>query len=197
MPTTPNIGLNVPALGSNNWGGPLNYNFSQIDLFLSGLLPLPGLEVGGNLVVTGSITAGQFIGLSGGAFLTAALFDQPNGIPQLDGSGKIPASLLPGGGHPEVVPFSNTPVFDGSTTSSFRMTLTGNVTASTFVNGLKGQNLVVFRIVQDGTGGRTFVWPSNVRNAGVINPGVGAISMQLFAVDTDGSLDAVSPMMYS
>jgi hypothetical protein len=77
------------------------------------------------------------------------------------------------------------------------MTLTGNVSSSLFINGLIGPSIIVFRIVQDGTGGRTFAWPANVRNGGSINSAASSISMQMFAVDVDGSLDAVGPMMWS
>lgn len=44
---TPNIGLQLPPFGSNNWNVPLNYNFTQLDLMLSGNLTIPGLSVSG------------------------------------------------------------------------------------------------------------------------------------------------------
>jgi hypothetical protein len=97
----------------------------------------------------------------------------------------------------QTVTYSATPVFNASLGGAFNLTLTGNVTSSTFTNGLSGPVLVSFRIIQDGTGGRTFVWPSNVRNGGVISPAANARSVQLFMLQTDGSLDAVSTMMYS
>ena len=96
-----------------------------------------------------------------------------------------------------VVAFSATPVFDASQAQEFKITLTGNVTAPTFINGTDGPALIAFRIVQDGTGGWTFAWPANVRNGGEINPDANSVSLQLFAVDTDGSLDAVGPMMWT
>jgi hypothetical protein len=196
MPVTPNIGLNTPIIGSNQWGQPLNYNFSQLDLFLSGQIPIPGLAVDGDVSVTGTITAGAFSGLDGAVFLTSALFDVPNGIPQLNGAGIIPAALLPTQGI-DTVAFSPTPTFNAADGAGFKITLTGDVTSSTFANGTEGPALVVFRIVQDGAGGHAFTWPSNVRNGGSVNPGANARSIQIFTVDSDGSLDAATPMMYS
>ena len=38
---TPNIGLEIPAAGSQNWNLPLNYNFNLLDLLLGGVNPLP------------------------------------------------------------------------------------------------------------------------------------------------------------
>lgn len=66
------------------------------------------------------------------------------------------------------VAFSPTPVFDCSTANPihavFALTLTGNVTSSTLINVRQGQ-LVTFQLNQDGTGGHTFVWPTNVTGA--------------------------------
>lgn len=41
---TPNIGLEIPAYQQTNWQIPLNYDLSQLDLYLSGNLPLPALS---------------------------------------------------------------------------------------------------------------------------------------------------------
>jgi hypothetical protein len=195
MSVTPNLGLQLPPIGSNNWGVPLNYDFAQLDAFLSGGRALPALTVAGDVTIGGTVTAGAFAGLDG-TFLTSALFNQPNGIPQLNGAGKIPPGLLPSQGI-SIVAFSATPVFNAQNGSQFKITLTGNVTSSTFTNGATGPGLVAFRVVQDGTGGRVFTWPANVRNAGEINDAANAVSIQLFAPDVDGSLDSVGPMQYS
>lgn len=61
---TPNIGLQIPPTGSNNWYIPLNYNFSKLDQLLSGNLKLPALSVG-------TITADSYLGPSGSGFATA------------------------------------------------------------------------------------------------------------------------------
>ena len=105
-------------------------------------------------------------------------------------TGVIPSGVV-------LVSYSSTPTFDASRGLEFKITLIGNVSSSLFINGAIGPSLIVFRIVQDGTGGRTFAWPANVRNGGSINSAASSISMQMFAVDVDGSLDAVGPMMWS
>lgn len=68
---TPNIGLQIPATGSNNWYIPLNYNFSKLDQLLSGNLPLPALSVTNDVHIGGNLYANQFIGPSGSSFATA------------------------------------------------------------------------------------------------------------------------------
>jgi hypothetical protein len=73
---TPNIGLEIPANGSNNWNIPLNYNFNRLDQLLSGQLSLPGLSVSGNVTVTGSVTANSFIGAGGAGLATASIASQ-------------------------------------------------------------------------------------------------------------------------
>jgi hypothetical protein len=97
----------------------------------------------------------------------------------------------------DIVAFSATPVFDATLGRVFKLTLTGNVISSTFINNTSGYSIVGFRLVQDATGGRAFMWPTNVRNGGVVNPAANARSIQLFVLDTDGSLDAAGPMTYS
>lgn len=96
-----------------------------------------------------------------------------------------------------VVPYSATPVFNASLGQEFKIVLTGNVVSSTVINTTTGPAILAFRIVQDPTGGRVFTWPASVRNAGTIDATSNARSLQLFAVDQDGSLDAIGPMMYS
>lgn len=95
------------------------------------------------------------------------------------------------------VPFSATPIFDATTASGFKITLAGDVTSSSFINGLFGPTIVYFRIVQDGAGNHEFTWPSNVRGGGVVSPSPSITSIQAFAVDSDGSLDAIGPMYYA
>lgn len=105
-------------------------------------------------------------------------------------SGVVPSGIV-------IVPFNPNPIFDASKGLEFKLTLTANASSSTFTNGTLGPSVVVFRIVQDSAGGHSFVWPSNVRNGGTVNNMANARSVQMFAVDLDGSLDAVGPMMYS
>lgn len=63
-----------------------------------------------------------------------------------------------------VVAPSATPVFNASVANVFYNQLTANVTSSTLSNGYAGE-IVQFVIQQDGTGSRTFVWPTNVGGA--------------------------------
>lgn len=63
-----------------------------------------------------------------------------------------------------VIPFSSTPVFDGSQGILFVMTLTGNVTSSTFINGFDAQRYT-FIIKQDSNGLHSFAWPNIVKGA--------------------------------
>ena len=81
------------------------------------------------------------------------------------------------------VPFNATPVFacTDNAVCTFEMSLTGNVTGSTITNLHNGQ-IVGFILIQDATGGRTFVWPTNVPG-GTIDPTANATSVQYFVVD--------------
>lgn len=80
------------------------------------------------------------------------------------------------------VSFSATPTFNASLGNNFLITLTNNVVSSTLSSAVAGQ-LLMFEIIQDGTGGRTFVWPTNVQNAMVIGSVASSVSSQLFFYD--------------
>jgi hypothetical protein len=75
--------------------------------------------------------------------------------------------------------FSATPVFDASAGTSFTITLTGNVTSSSVTNPTAGET-ITFIITQDGTGGRTFVWPANFKGASNIGTDANNVSLQSF-----------------
>lgn len=94
------------------------------------------------------------------------------------------------------IAFSATPVFLAAAGSVLKIVLTGNVISSAF-NGAGGGTFILIRVVQDAVGGRTFVWPTNLRNAGMVSGLPNSVSDQLFAVDQDGSARAVAPIMYS
>jgi hypothetical protein len=74
--------------------------------------------------------------------------------------------------------------------------LTANVTNSTLLPNFAGQ-IVMFRIVQDGTGGRTFVWPTNVKNPGIVSPTAGITTSQAFFVTANGNAYPLGPQTYS
>jgi hypothetical protein len=68
------------------------------------------------------------------------------------------------------VTLSTTPAFDASQCNAFSLTLgSTTVTSSTLLNAKAGQNLT-FTIVQDATGGRSFVWPTNLSSVCSVNP---------------------------
>jgi len=79
------------------------------------------------------------------------------------GAGKIVAAKAVISGV-NTVTFSATPTFDASLGNTQKITLTANVTSSTLSNASTGQT-INFIICQDATGGRTFVWPTNVKGA--------------------------------
>jgi hypothetical protein len=77
--------------------------------------------------------------------------------------------------------FSSTPSFTATVPISVQtMTLTGNVTSSTF-SGVVG--VVIFQITQDSTGSRTFVWPTNFKQAGAPGSVANSVTTQLFFYD--------------
>lgn len=84
----------------------------------------------------------------------------------------------------QVVTFSATPTFNASQAGTFVMTLTGNVTSSTLASPTVGED-VLFILSQDGTGSRTFVWPSNVVGAPTIKSA--ASSVTTFYCQYDGT----------
>lgn len=63
------------------------------------------------------------------------------------------------------VTYSTTPAFvvpsSSTTGAAFKITLGGNVVSSTLASATSGQ-MLNWLICQDGTGGRSFVWPANV-----------------------------------
>jgi len=52
---TPNLNFNIPTPGtqSNTWGPLLNANFASLDSLLSGITAIPGLNISGNLTLSG------------------------------------------------------------------------------------------------------------------------------------------------
>jgi hypothetical protein len=84
--------------------------------------------------------------------------------------------------------FSASPTFNAAAFASptFTMTLTGNVTSSTVTNPIAGQR-ITFIITQDGTGGRTFAWPSNFKGYSGINADSQANSVFVQSFVWDGT----------
>ena len=96
------------------------------------------------------------------------------------------------------VTFSATPTFDARNGNVFKLTLTGNVTSSTLTHADAGQQLS-FEICQDGTGGRTFVPPTNVQGWVAISSTASACTTEAFLFDGANaqplaSFNTLSPM---
>lgn len=81
------------------------------------------------------------------------------------------------------VTFSATPLFTfGSGATTFKITLTGNVTSSTVAGAAAGQNST-FIICQDATGARTFTWPAAFKGTMTIGTTASKCNVQTFAYD--------------
>lgn len=78
----------------------------------------------------------------------------------------------------------------------FWLVLTANVTSATLLVNYAGQ-IVMFRIQQDATGGRTFTWPVNVQNPGAINPAANSTTSQAFYVASNGNAYPLGPQTWS
>ena len=94
------------------------------------------------------------------------------------------------------IPWATSVVFDGSVSAQFDLLLTGNVAASSLVNTTPGQFLI-FIVVQDNTGGRTMVWPSNLNGVGLVCPLANSISVQMFGVRPNGYVFPMSRMLWA
>jgi hypothetical protein len=132
-------------------------------------------------------------------------FGAANSIPVLTVNGKglvtnvTVSNIIPGinlGLVNNNVTSNSSLVFNASLGSEFKVTLNGNVTSSTFINGNIGPALICFRFLQGPAGNYSFTWPTNVRNGQTVNPTANSTSIQLFAVDSDGSLDGLGSMQY-
>lgn len=158
--------------------------------------------------VNASVTPGAlFNALFAGGPITssgvlALTFDfnpqQPNTIlagPASGGLGAVTARLMQPADLPAMatVAFSATPSFNGAVNNCFKLTLTGNVTVPTFINGVPGQ-LYTFILKQDATGGRTWNWPAGVNGGGTIDPTPNSTNTQVFVWD-GAALQAVTNMM--
>ena len=89
------------------------------------------------------------------------------------------------------VAFSATPTYDAKLGRNFKITLTGNVTSSTFVNASFG-GIYTFIICQDSTGLRTHVWPTNVKGAVAITGSAGTCAAQAVVCTDSSSCYAVA-----
>jgi hypothetical protein len=85
---------------------------------------------------------------------------------------------------PVITPFSATPTFtwDRGDPCTFVITLTGNVTSSTFDTTISAPRGAHFKfvIIQDAVGGRTFAWPNICKGMLPVGGGSNQITVQTF-----------------
>lgn len=74
----------------------------------------------------------------------------------------------------------------------FELTLTGNVSSSALSNFTPGQ-VIIFIVVQDGVGGRTFAWPPQVTGGLPIGSAPNAKTVQAFIVTEESAVVPLVP----
>jgi hypothetical protein len=163
-------GYGTPSGGSGTvttTGSPSSGNMAKF----SGSTSITNATAGTDYV---SATSGSAIQKASSGNLTAAaasdvvgLFSTCSGTQYLGADGACHTASGGSGSNAvyTTVSYSATPTFTvtaSSTPQIFSITLTGNVTSSTLVttSATAGQQIVL-QIIQDGTGSRTFVYPSN------------------------------------
>jgi hypothetical protein len=100
----------------------------------------------------------------------------------------IPLGLL-------VVPYAATLLFDGRQANGFKVVLTGNLYAT--VTNMRDKCLVPFTFRQDAVGGHVVTWSSDAHNAGSVHPDANWTTVQVFATDSDGTLNGVGSVAYT
>lgn len=161
----PNLVLASPTSGS----GALAPRALVVNDIPTGLPYLTGLS--GDVVATGTgVVASTVNRIGGGTLLstfTGLLQNNAGTVVQattfsLTGSGQVGTRYTDG---VNVVTFSATPVFDLSLGDTQMITLTADVTSSTFTNAPAAgfSQVARFIICQDGTGNHKFVWPTSIQ----------------------------------
>ena len=135
-----------------------------------------GLEIGGIIDGTGVAPVTLKLGVNSG--ISSASFNAPV---------ILPGAIVPA----TVISFSTTPTFTAALGSALQLTLTGNVSSSTLSGAVAGE-FILFRILEDGAGSHTFVWPTNVKGAMDIVTTANTVNQQLFYYDGTNAY-AVAP----
>jgi hypothetical protein len=131
------------------------------------------------------VNSSDLVDFRGGAFLMSQSDFYPNSAGARSLGAAYPWNVIHGTkvyGEVNVVAFSATPIFDASLGNTQKITLTNNVTSSTVSNASAGQT-INFLICQDGTGSRTFVWPTNVKGGVTIGSTLSTCNAQNFIFD--------------
>lgn len=161
--------INLDSLGNL----PLTQVWGNAELSPDGTFYTAQLFSGANGTGSNLSTATWIIGPS--APYSGTLFPNVLVLPPVSFVGAV---VFPG----TTVSFSATPNFNAASFSTFKMTLTGNVTSST-LTGAATDQLIVFEITQDGIGSHTFAWPANVQNPPTIKSAAGAKTVVAFIFD--------------
>jgi hypothetical protein len=166
-----------------------------------------GIATGGPISTTGTINVTGSGSTTTAATAAVNLAAAPTGdVLTSDGSGNVQdsgvlLSTLALKQTQTVVGFSATPNFNASTSSNFKITLSGNVTSSTISGATAGQTIII-EIVEDSTGGRTFVWPTSFKNGMNLSAGAGQsiqaneTNIQSFYYDGTNAYALTSGMTY-
>lgn len=151
--------------------------------------PLSGqvLQYNGSELVWVTIPTGNATQIQGRNVLTNVPADQQALVWSAASNAWLPQNQVGGGGGASlgyvVTGFSSTPIFTPSPVGScgFQITLTGNVTSSTFnTSGLSAGQLFKFIVIQDGTGGHAFSWPSQCAVKPIIGGAASQTSVQSY-----------------
>jgi hypothetical protein len=116
----------------------------------------------------------------------------------LDQIDSLIASITGAGAH--VVSYSATPVFDASLGTTQVITLSGGVTASTVSNAKAG--ILTLVVAQDSSGGHSFTFPTNFRQAGSISSADGTAGPSSYCtqsfvyIPSSGVYLAITPLIY-
>lgn len=145
------------------------------------------LQFNGSQWVPATIPTGNATQIQGRNVLTNVPADQQALVWSAASNAWLPQNQIGGGGGASlgyvVTTFSATPVFTPSPVGScgFQITLSGNVTSSTFnTSGLSAGQLFKFIVIQDNTGGRTFSWPSQCAVKPIIGGAANQTSVQSY-----------------
>ena len=110
------------------------------------------------------------------------------------------------GGTPVSVPYANPMTINGNGATVINIgPLTGDVTSSTFSSNISAgtTQFILITLIQDGTGGRIFTWPTNFYGAQAVdnviltmNPGQQMNQMFLYTKDSDTAVALAPAVLY-
>ena len=123
---------------------------------------------------------------SGGAFAAASMSDDANGRPTAAEAINEPAYT---------VTFSATPTYDLMNGKRLEITMTGNITSSSWAHLKPGDDFYVV-LIQDGTGSHTNVWPAGTVSACAPWPVANSITTVHLGVSVGGTVIAEDCPVY-